>query len=120
MDELTEIEAEITFLTEAEGGRKLPPINLSSGKYRPHLVAGDPTQRQAIIASGNVLVEQYAGIVFTSGPEKAEAGVPFKARLALIYYPHPIYDSFVPGAIFTIREGPRIVGFGTVISNSSP
>ena len=85
----------------------------STGSYRPHIVVGDPKQRQAI-TTGNLIREIYLGVAFLSGPEKYEAGEPFVAELALIFYPHPAYDSLVPGATFTIREGPIVVGFGEV------
>jgi hypothetical protein len=84
-----------------------------TGSYRPHVVVGDPKQRQ-IIAAGNFIQETYLGVAFLSGPEKFEAGESFLAELALIFYPHPAYDSLVPGATFTIREGPVVVGFGEV------
>jgi hypothetical protein len=91
-----------------------PPLLVSSGSsYRPHIVVGDPKQRQAITV-GNVIQETYLAVAFLSGPEQVEAGEPFLGELALIYYPHPVYDSLVPGATFTIREGPRVVGFGEV------
>jgi len=48
MNEPPRIEAEVTFLLESEGGRKEPPQLLSGGQYRPHLVIGDPNQRQAV------------------------------------------------------------------------
>jgi hypothetical protein len=31
-----------------------------------------------------------------------------------MYWPNVSYDSLVPGATFTVREGPHIVGFGIV------
>jgi hypothetical protein len=84
-----------------------------TGSYRPHIVVGDPKQRQAITA-GNVIEETYLGVAFLSGPEKFEAGEPFLAEFALIFYPHPVYDALIPGVAFTIREGPIVVGFGKV------
>jgi len=63
---------------------------------------------------GNVIQETYLGVVFLSGPDKVELGEPVVAEVALMYYPHPGYDSVVPGATFTIREGPRVVGYGKV------
>jgi translation elongation factor EF-Tu-like GTPase len=111
---LARIEAEVTFIPASEGGRANPPLLFSSGgSYRPHIVVGDPKQRKAIIV-GNEIQETYLGVVFLSGPDAVEAGEPFLAELALIYYPHPAYDSLAPGATFTIREGPKVVGFGEV------
>ena len=114
MEEQPKIEAEITFLSEADGGRKSPPSILSGCVYRPHLVVGDPKQRRAI-TSGNASLEKYIGVAFSSCPEKVEANIPFTAQLELIYYPDPIYDALVLGATFTIREGAKIVGYGRVM-----
>jgi hypothetical protein len=114
MSELARIEAEITFIPASEGGRLNPPLLVSSGgSYRPHIVVGDPKQRRAIIV-GNEIRETHLGVAFLSGPERVEAGEPFLAELALIFYPHPAYDSLAPGVTFTIREGPKVVGFGEV------
>jgi translation elongation factor EF-Tu-like GTPase len=113
MNELARIEAEVTFLPESEGGRKEPPPHLSGGGYRPHLVVGDPKQRRAI-AIGNEIQETYLGVAFLSGPEKVEPGESFMAELVLMYWPHPVYDSLVPGATFTVREGAKVVGYGQV------
>ena len=115
MNELARIDAEVIFIPAPEGGRMTPPLLIasSSGSYRPHIVVGDAQQRQAITV-GNVIQETYLGVAFLSGPEKVECGEPVLAELALIYYPHPEYDSLVPGATFTIREGSKIVGYGQV------
>lgn len=50
------IYAGITFLTEAEGGRKWPPI-VEWGQYRPHLVVQSLDIRQAVM-TGNVLTAE--------------------------------------------------------------
>ena len=114
MYQLARIEAEVTFLPKPEGGRMGPQLLVSqTGSYRPHIVVGDPKQRRALTA-GNVIQETYLGVAFLSGPERFEAGEPFLAEIALIFYPHPVYDSVVPGATFTIREGTVVVGFGEV------
>ncbi len=113
MNELARIEADITFLPESEGGRKELPANLSGGGYRPHLVVGDPSQRRAITV-GNEIQETYLGVAFLSGPEKVEPGKSFLAELVLMYWPHPMYESLVPSATFTIREGAQVVGHGRV------
>jgi len=116
MSELARIEAEVTFLPESEGGRTTPPGSLTAtkhGSYRPHIVIGDPNQRQAVVV-GNEIQETYLGVAFLSGSDKVEFNKPYLVELGLIYYPHPAYDSVVPGASFTIREGDRVVGFGNV------
>jgi hypothetical protein len=111
------IKAEITFLPASEGGRSAPPINLSDGKYRPHVVVGDPNQRKAL-RDNNVAQETYLGMTFVGGPSNVVAGQSFLAELALTYWPNISYDSLVAGATFTIREGPHIVGYGSVQSSS--
>jgi hypothetical protein len=94
------ISVNITFLSASEGGRQSPPDNLSSGQYRPHLVVGDPDQRQAVTVD-NEVKETYLGVVFVDGPESVAVGEPFIAELILIYWPNTAYESLVPGATFT-------------------
>jgi hypothetical protein len=36
----------------------------------------------------------------------------------LMFVPHPAYDSVISGVKFTIREGGKVVGHGSVISRS--
>ena len=100
-------------MPESEGGRKEPPPFLSGGVYRPHLVVGDPNQRRAILI-GNEVQETYLGVAFMSGPTRVEFSEPFTAELVLMFWPHPVYESLVPGATFTIREGAQVVGYGRV------
>jgi hypothetical protein len=105
--------AHVTFVPASEGGRSSVPTNFSGGEYRPHLVVGDPNPRSALLVN-NVAQETYLGVAFVGGPANIFAGQPFVAELALLYWPNVSYDSLVPGATFTVREGPHIVGFGTV------
>jgi hypothetical protein len=111
------IKAEITFLPASEGGRSVPLINLSDGKYRPHIVVGDPNQRKALL-DNNVAQETYLGVSFVDVPSNVVGGQSFLAELALMYWPNVSYDSLVAGATFTIREGQHIVGYGSVQSAS--
>jgi hypothetical protein len=113
MNELPRIQAEVTFLPESEGGRKEPPQLSSGGQYRPHLVVGDPNQRQPVTI-GNEIQEIYLGVAFVSGPAKVESGKSYLTELALLYWPQPMYESLVPNATFTMREGARIIGYGRV------
>ena len=107
------IEAQITFLPTSEGGRTKLPTDFSDGKYRPHVVVGDPNQRKALLVN-NVAQETCLGVAFVDGPSNVVVGESFLAELALMYWPNVSYDSLVPGATFTLREGPHIIGFGTV------
>ena len=107
------IKAQITFLPASEGGRETLPTDFSGGQYRPHLVVGDPNQRKAVFVN-NVAQEDYLGVAFVGGPSGVVPGEPFVADLALMYWPNVSYDSLSPGTTFTVREGPYIIGFGTV------
>lgn len=109
------ITAQITFLSASEGGRETLPNDFLGGDYRPHVVVGDPNQRKGIFVN-NVAKEKYLGVAFVGGPSNVVAGEPFIAELALMYWPNVSYDSLAPGATFTLREGPYIIGFGTVQS----
>jgi hypothetical protein len=112
------ITAQITFLPAYEGGRETLPNDFSGGRYRPHVVVGDPNQRKPVFVN-NVAQEKYLGVAFVGGPSNVVAGEPFVAELALVYSPNVSYDSLVPGATFTLREGPHIIGFGTVQTNGA-
>jgi len=114
MSDIPEIEAEVTFLTPEEGGRR-KPLDLSAGLYRPHVVIGDPNQRRAVIRDGNFIDEEYLGVQFKPAADPYLPGTPRVVTLQLIYYPRFRYDGLVPGATFTVREGPRIVAFGHVL-----
>jgi hypothetical protein len=105
--------AQVTFLPAYEGGRALLPNDLLTGCYRPHIVVGHPTQRKALLVN-NVAQEKYLGVAFVGGPSNVTHGEPFLAEFALMYWPQMSYASLVPGATFTLREGPHIIGFGTV------
>ena len=114
MDEWPHIKIQVTFLPPTQGGRTHPPVLVSeNGTYRPHIVIGDPMQRNAFIV-GNEIREAYLGIVFVFGPSDVRFGELIEAEAALTYYPQPEHASVVPGATFTIREGPKIVGYGLV------
>lgn len=107
------ITAKVIFLTEEQGGRTHPAWN--SRKYRPHVVVGDPTQRQVKTAEdGRTLTEQYLGVCFDGGGEEMPQGVEQLVSLLLAYYPAVEYEVLVTGATFTLREGGTIVGFGEV------
>ena len=111
------ITAKITFLSQSEGGRTSLPANLSSGQYRPHLVIADLNQLRAVVID-RVPGETYLGVTFVRCPEQIIAGESFLAELVLMYWPNIKYEALVPGATFTIREGPHTVGYGTVESLS--
>jgi hypothetical protein len=82
---------------------------------RRWLVIGDIRQREAVVADGRGS-EEYLGVAFCAGPLDVPFGAEIRAVLTLIYSPHPMYDGLKPGATFTVREGPHIVGYGRVLS----
>jgi hypothetical protein len=113
---LPRIECLITFIPVSEGGRShpFPAGGLSGEVYRPHLVVGDPRQRGSLSA-GNRSTEEYLGVAFHQDPVDGAAGSEMKVTVTLMYYPRVSYDKLKPGVTFTVREGARIVGFGSVL-----
>ena len=99
------VQAEITLLPELSRGRQL----LNSGQCRPHIVIGPQSQRVAI-CNGNVCTEKYLGVMFVGGPDAIGPGESAKVTLALMYFPEEPYSEVGPGATFTLREGPDVVG----------
>ena len=85
------------------------------GRYMPHVVVGDPGQREAKIL-GNTIAEHYLGVLVADAPDEIPPGGSAEITLWLMYCPGEPYDQLVPGAAFTVREGPKIVGFGKVPS----
>ncbi len=99
------IDCEISFLADA---RSFVP-SLNGDGYRPHIVVGDPNQREPVLATRTTEVvgtdgikrrytsdkwvdEEYLGIAFHSGPAEAEMskeflGKPLHVQLTLLYWP---------------------------------
>ena len=105
--------ASITILE----GERVTPINAKNGRYRPHIVLGPPTQRTTLLKDG-MPVEEYLGVTVADGPESVAPGQTAEANLVLIYHPEVPYKGVRPGATFTIREGHKVVGYGTVLARS--
>jgi hypothetical protein len=105
------VEAKVTLLPELTHGRRL----LTTGQYRPHIVIGSQSQRVAI-RDGNRFTENYLGVMFVGGPDAMEPGDTAEVKLALMYFPEEPYNEVQPGATFTVREGPLIVGYGVIRS----
>jgi len=110
--ERTIIETEITFLSKSEGGRDIPDGILRGISWRPHIVIGDPSQRQAVI-EGDQYTEAYLLVAFCDGPQHVEPGQPARTTMALLS-PKTDYSAAVPGATFTMRDADRIVGYGKI------
>ena len=113
------IEAEIVVLSPEEGGRSTPLMPIAyGGRYRPHIVLQSRDVRQAKIEFKDGLrqcIEDYLGVSFWGGPAPIPVSSPFVATLHLDYAPHAAYDSVIPEATFTIREGAKIIGHGKVL-----
>ena len=114
--EAAAIEAEITLLATADGGRTSElHLDHPTARYRPHVVVGDPHQRKAIIGAEGVVSEEYLGVQFRRTDSRLMPGDSAKVWLELMYYPDLDYRQLIPEATFTIREGAKVVGFGKVI-----
>ncbi len=70
------------------------------------------------IRDGNRLTENHLGVMFVGGPETMQPGDTADAKLALMFYPEYPYNEVQPGATFTVREGPLIVGYGVIRSRA--
>jgi hypothetical protein len=114
MNDIPTIRASLTLLPDLERGR-----NTLWRNYRPHIVIGPATQREAKM-QGNAVVERYQSVVFMDDCLTIEPGETVEVTMALAYYQEPniLYDDVVPGATFTLREGANIVGYGTVLSRA--
>jgi hypothetical protein len=108
------VEADITFRPKSEGGRPIPAAGLSGLQYRPHIVIGDPHQREAVVGPDGVGAEEYLGVAFESGPHLVVPGQELRVTMMLMYWPETDYLQAVPGATFTVREGARIVAHGRI------
>ncbi len=106
---LPTIDTLVTFLTPREGGRR--SLSHLGPQYMPHLVV-QPADVRTVPADGSR--ENYLGIRFRGGPAKLTYLETALCRWELMYYPQVNYEEVQVGATFTLREGGRIVGFGTV------
>jgi hypothetical protein len=114
MNRVSTIRASLTLLPELERGR-----HTLWRAYRPHIVIGPAEQRRAKM-EGNTCVERYQGVVFMDEYLQMEPGETVEVTMLLAYYEEPdiLYEDVLPGATFTVREGPHIVGYGVVLSRS--
>ena len=73
MRQMPTIEAEMTLLTTAEGGREHPLAPDPPTNYRP-LVVGPIDYRPPVRTAGSNMREHYLGVVFLSCPVLVELG----------------------------------------------
>ena len=107
-----------TFLAHEDGGRKTLPSFSQEPLYRPHIVIQDPATRSPKVDANGLSTEDYLGVQFIGGPKSPEFNRQHRYTLRLMYHPTVDYTAVVDGATFTVREGGRIVGYGTVVSRS--
>ena len=113
MPEQHSIVATVTFLGTDEGGRKKPAS--ACRDYMPHIVIGDPYQREALVDEHNRMTEHYLGVSFEGNSgEELSLGASHVVSLTLMYHPMVDYSAVQPGATFTLREGGKVVGYGVV------
>lgn len=85
--------------------------------YMPHIVLGDPSQRITVVGPNNSISEHYLGILISDTPDELAPGRSIEVAFQLMYWPEEQYEGVVPGATFTLREGPNIIGYGTIRSD---
>lgn len=112
------VQADVTFLTTAEGGRRTVPGLCR--EYRPHIVVQSPDVRHAEYDEHGHGCEHYLGVCFLATDHVCKLGNPVEVTMELMYHPHVDYSEVLSGSTFTIREGGKIVGFGTVLSRTDP
>ena len=114
------IVADVTFLSPDDGGRQTLPSFKTKPWYRPHIVIQDPAIRSAMVDENGNSNEHYLGVEFVDGPIDPKFGNNNRCKLRLSYHPRVDYSNVAGGETFTVREGGRLVGFGTVLSRSDP
>ncbi|MEO0574346.1 MAG: hypothetical protein AAF004_02700 [Pseudomonadota bacterium] len=108
------VSANVTFLTEEQGGSKQPAWN--SRSYRTHLVVGDPEQREVKTPEdGSAPNGLHLPVCFDGDGEEMAQGVVHKVWLVLANSRAVEYKRLVPGATFTLRGSGRIVGHGKIL-----
>lgn len=94
---------------------------MRSKKYRPHIVIGDPTDRELredVLSNAQLIYEgdgQYLGVAFSDVDQEPNVGVAVTCVVDLIYFPQVSYRDVRLGAVFTLREGARVVGYGKIV-----
>jgi translation elongation factor EF-Tu-like GTPase len=92
MDTPQSLQVEVHFIPAASGGRK-SPVDLTTCRYRPHLVTES---------------SELLGVVFVqSSPAVAYPGDTTVATVMMMY-PGVDYSTLVPGAAFRVVEGSQV------------
>ena len=101
------IEARITLLTTAEGGRKHPYINITGWNDMDHPLSRMPGE------------ELFHRTIFIEAPQKVELGESFDATLWLMWFPKDAYEDYQADHEFDLFEGNHLIGRGTIIRRFS-
>lgn len=109
---LPRIRVQLVLRAPSEGGRATPATD--SSQYRPHLVLEEP----GALGHGTDL-EDHFGVAFCGEGQLLEVGRLYELEVELIYHAYLDYSALSPGAAFTLREGSKIVGTGTVVGYSA-
>ena len=94
---------ELSFVAPEQGGRSTLPIDFATGQYRPHLIVAGTTE--------------LLGVQFVAGPKNPTHEVPAMFNVTALYEGVD-YSRLVPGASFSVVEGPRVVAHGIVKARS--
>ncbi|HEX8834662.1 MAG TPA: hypothetical protein VF719_10700, partial [Abditibacteriaceae bacterium] len=101
------VTADIQMMPEEQGGRHAP---LAAG-YCPHLVISDSADLIAV----RVLSVERSGTAKEIFPGAAGTVI-----FELMFHPHPAGVDLLENCQFSMREGNRIVGVGTVLQRLNP
>jgi hypothetical protein len=99
MGTLQRLQVEVHFTPTASGGRQTP-VDLTTGRYRPHL----RTESSELLSVA--FVQSVPAVV---GPSDTTV-----ATVALMY-PGVDYSTLVPDAVFRVVEGSQVVATGKVL-----
>ena len=99
---MAQITSRVCMKAEMDGGRHAPFWE----NYRPHLVVRG--------------TEDYLGVTVVDLPQAqaVKPGASAQVSFNLVYHPEVDYSALQPETEFEIREGPRVVGYGTVITRA--
>src|SRR5688500_18105053 len=101
----------VCFLTADEGGRHSGVPSLSSGKYMPHVVLGDPSRRGELTPHEALSGDHMLGGRFVGGPVDAGSGQQLRCEIELLY-PEVDYSGLRSSAGILVVEGRKIVATG--------
>jgi hypothetical protein len=108
----------VTVSLGGDSVRKTALGPVGPARYRPHIVIGDPGQRQAVVV-GNEIQETYLGVEFTYLPSVIESGEQIPEDRALLL-PEAGVSRGGSRSNFTLQEGGTVVAFGKRLSRQDP